>query len=223
MIAAEEIKLGIGMGGLEEPVTRYVREICDRFQPATYLEIGVALGQSLITIAQILRDEKPTGGWKAVGVELPNGYSFDRMSVVRAANSKGFPFAFVENIGEPVSLPWNRVTVCLDDAQDLIPKFWTEPIHLALIDGCHGKPCVIADFLNIEPFVPVGGIVMFHDFGADQVGHFQPHCSTGLDVIGACRELGLLDDKRSGWKLVDNLVADRSLGSWDMGIFRKEG
>jgi hypothetical protein len=64
-------------------------------------------------------------------------------------------------------------------------------------------------------------VVMFHDFGIDQRGHWQPHCPGGLDVRGACDDLGLTGNKRPGWIYHGEFIADRVKGGWDMGVFQK--
>jgi hypothetical protein len=66
-----------------------------------------------------------------------------------------------------------------------------------------------------------GATMMFHDFGVEQRGQHQPHCSGGVDVFGACYELGLLTGKRKGWMYADTITADKSQGGWDMGVFKK--
>jgi hypothetical protein len=92
---------------------------------------------------------------------------------------------------------------------------------LALIDGCHGKPCAMADFLCLDPFVPPGGVVMFHDVSPEQQGDYQPHCSGGAHVVEALKELGLWDGTRPGWSEMTIAKASGN-GNYDMAIFRKK-
>ncbi|NTX01780.1 glycosyltransferase [Myxococcus sp. CA040A] len=40
---------------------------------------------------------------------------------------------------------------------------WNEPISLLLVDGLHDYASVSADFLHLEPWLAVGGLVAFHD------------------------------------------------------------
>jgi hypothetical protein len=107
------------------------------------------------------------------------------------------------------------------DSHVFIPCFWRLPIHLALIDGCHCYECALKDFSNIEEFVEPGGVVMFHDFGEDQQDQPQPRGHKPLDVRGACRDLGLFDNKRDGWEFVRELVGDKKNGSANIGVFKK--
>jgi Methyltransferase domain len=216
----QRIALGFAMAGLESRVIEYVEEICLQFHPVTYLEIGVGFGQTLTAIAAVMREIHPIG-WRAIGVELPNGYSFDRFEVMKNAGDRGVQVNFQQIYSGKAQPESERVTVYLEDSHEFMAARWGEPIHLALIDGCHGKPCATQDFLNVEKFIPPGGIVLFHDFTQEQTGQLQPHCPTGCDVIGACRDLGLLDDKRAGWQFVETITADRAAGGWDMGVFRR--
>jgi hypothetical protein len=191
--------------------------VCDRFDEVTYLEIGVGHGETLASMANTIRARtKPD--WRAIGVELPYGYSFDAQKMEKNLNLASLRY----NYNEPNDPPaWGEVTIYMQDSQDFLSDYWQEEIQLALIDGCHGKPCVTGDFLHIESFVAPGGVVLFHDFGDDQVGQSQPHCSGGLDVAGACRDLGLTNNERAGWHFMGELVGDKSTGAANMGVFQK--
>jgi hypothetical protein len=211
--------LGIAMNGLEDSICKIAREIGLRFDEVTYVEIGIGEGMTLSGIARELRMVNKR--WRAIGVELPNGYSFNQQQTMEICLMRGLPLTF-ENPKTIVHPKWERVTVYFKDSQSFLTEYWNEPIHLALVDGCHGKPCVMADFLAIESCMEPGGVVMFHDFTEDQIGNIQPHCATGIDVRGACRELGLTkENRRAGWQWTDTLVADRMQGGWDMGVFTK--
>lgn len=47
--------------------------------------------------------------------------------------------------------------------EDSVAVEWDEPIHVLFIDGDHSYPAVKADIEKWTPFVPVGGVVIFHD------------------------------------------------------------
>lgn len=60
------------------------------------------------------------------------------------------------------------------------------PIGLLFIDGDHTFEGCLADFIVWSRFVPVGGIVAFHDYDPEyQAGPLGHHA----DVIGVCDEL----------------------------------
>jgi hypothetical protein len=67
-----------------------------------------------------------------------------------------------------------------------------------------------------------GSTMMFHDFGIDQRFQPQPHCPGGVDVWGACYDLGLLTNKRAGWAFAEHITGHKEQGGWDMGVFKKE-
>jgi hypothetical protein len=119
------------------------------------------------------------------------------------------------------------VTIYLDDSHGFIPNYWRAPLHLVLIDACHCKHCATTDFLNIEPHVEPGGIVMFHDFGEDNVGQGQPLGHPDGDVRGACRDLRLLDNKREHWVWISTIIGPKergtniATGASDMGVFQR--
>jgi len=213
------MEMGFGMAGIEDAILGYANKIVNKFDEITYVEIGVGSGATLSAIASRLRDSGKK--WRAVGIELPNGYSFNRDQTTNWAIDRKVPITFITPNGQIARPDWNTITVYFKDSQSFLTELWQSGIQFALIDGCHGKPCVVLDFLAIEAFMNVGGIVMFHDYGADQIGHFQPHCPTGLDVLGACNDLGLSNGKRKGWRFLEQINGDRVRGGWDMGLFEK--
>jgi hypothetical protein len=211
--------LGIAMNGLEERVLNIASGVASRFDEITYVEIGVGEGTTLTAIARTLKDSGKK--WRAIGIELPNGYSFDRGRTEEIAERRGLKLNFIIPNCSIIHPPWNAVTVYFKDSQSLLTEYWQEPIHFALIDGCHGKPCAILDFLALEAFMERGSAMMFHDFGPDQRGQPQPHCAEGIDVWGACYDLGLLTNKRAGWAFTEHITGDKEEVCWDMGVFRK--
>jgi hypothetical protein len=197
------------MGGLEHGVECYTREVCQKFDAVTYLEIGIARGETLTGIASMISSIRAS--WRAVGVDLPDGYSLNLSDVAGNAYANKLNFVVCNNGSEP---PDNYVTVYLKPSHEFM-QTWNRPIHIALIDGCHCKQCTMDDFTNIAKHVPVGGIVMFHDFTLEYVGAEQPH-GTRCAVVPACAELGLLDKHYPGWEWCDTLKGER-----DMGVFRR--
>lgn len=215
------MQMGFGMGGIEERIIATANDVASRFDEITYIEIGVGEGATMTAIASTLRDSGKR--WRVIGIELVNGYSFNQEKTETWAATRDLKLVFVNPNCSVVHPEWGAVTVYFKDSQSFLTEHWQEPIHFALIDGCHGKPCATLDFLALEAFMVKDAVVMFHDFGDDQKGHWQPHCPTGLDVRGACYDLGLLTNKRAGWKYHGEFTADRVQGGWDMGVFTKNG
>ena len=217
------MEFGFGMQGMEDRIITITRAVAAKFDEVTYVEIGVGEGTTLTAVASTLRSN--SNRWRAIGVELPNGYSFSRDKTLECSTARNLRCDFITPTATNIQRAyWGQVTVFLKDSQTFLTEMWQEPIHFALIDGCHGKPCVIQDFLAIEAWAVKGALVMFHDYGVDQVGQSQPHCPGGVDVRGACQQLGLIDKKnrREGWRFLEELTGDKAHGAWDMGIFQKE-
>src|SRR5215472_1369641 len=210
---------GWGMNGMEDKLERIAKSITGQFDEITYVEIGVAEGVTLSAIAQLLKGNCKR--WRAIGVELANGYSFNQQRTEEIMARRYLDLEFVSPNGNVQRPRWNQVTVYFKDSQSFLTELWQEPIHFALIDGCHGKPCVILDFIALEAWMVDGGIILMHDIGEDQIGLHQPHCTGGINVRGACYDLGLLANKRPGWKFTEEIKADKSNGGWDMGVFEK--
>jgi len=216
-------ELGICMAGLEEAIESYVRLVASRFRHVRYLEIGVASGQTLVGVTDIMRECARL--WTSFGVDLPDGYSLERNAILQRANALGIPAMIIEMNDSMLSVfpRNNHITVFLKAAQPFIETNLDQPsetVDLALIDGCHGKDCVEKEFYLLEKKVPTGGIVMCHDFGQDSVGEPQPHCGTG-DALGACRALGLLDGSRKGWKHLATVIGDKERNGRDLGVFER--
>jgi len=214
------IGFGFGMAGMEEKLEQITSELAKEHESVTYIEIGVAEGATLTAIAHTLKKSgKP---WRAIGIELPNGYSFDMQRTIDNSISRQVKLDFILPNGNIQRPQWETVTVYFRDSQTFLGELWQDDIQLALIDGCHGRPCVKLDFLMLEAWMKPRAMVMFHDYSEEQYGHHQPHCPSGIDVRGAVADLGLANGKRAGWKFIETIPADRSKGGWDMAVFRKE-
>ncbi len=214
--------LGPGMQGMGSGVMHYVDGVASYFLNVTYVEIGVSDGITLSEISKRLSETCES--WRSIGIDLPD---CRHETTRRHSQEKGLPFRIIRDFRQPVPMSWGKVTFILKDSHEFLGELPLHPIdggvHLALIDGCHGKPCVSLDFLLIEPLIVPGGYVMFHDFGKDQIGQAQAppdHCPI-VGVHDACASLGLLDNTRDGWRFVQTIIGDKAEGSADMGVFQK--
>jgi hypothetical protein len=208
------------MTGNESAFTRHLTEslqCCHPWDAFTYVEIGVAEGKTLAVASQIIYAACKAAGrpdaWKAIGIDIPEGWSLNEAAV--AANNRFFGGV----ITRPYTAPFGSASLILEPSQQCLTVHQWPPIHFAFIDGCHGKPCAIADFLALEKLMAPGGIVAFHDASEKCQGHhMQPHCRTGIDVRAALKELCLLPpDKRGGWTFLEEPVADHACS-----FFKKE-
>jgi hypothetical protein len=179
----------------------------------TYMEIGVAHAQTLCAMADIMRENcNGKSFWAAFGVDLPDGNTdshFDREDAKRILIKHGHPLAITcdsFNFG---------VSIILKPSQELLAN-WAIPINFCLIDACHGKNCVMADFRGVEKICESGAVVVFHDAGQKEQG-LDPssHCGEAIGVVAAIEELGLMD-RASGWEYLERIQAERSCA-----VFRK--
>jgi hypothetical protein len=211
---------GICTEGLENDIEHYLRMVAAQFTAACYVEIGVAYGQTLCCSASILKDAGAKN-WTAVGVDIPG--VFDKHTPVMPENAKnyGVEMTIHRDISGIVRPAFNHVSMYFKGSPEFFVENWRWPIHYAFIDGCHGLPCVQADFLAVEQFIPIGGIAAFHDFGKDSVGEGGQHCPSGGNALGACIDLGLVGNTRKGWKHIKTVVGDKSKVGRDLGIFQR--
>jgi len=173
------MKLGILMEGGENLFLSCVAQAMRESTPS-YLEFGVAYGETILGVWEHTKDIEHR---RVYGIELSDWAS------------------------------WNEIQSRMSDKDNafIIPGKSTEvlvhwpfgKLGAVLIDACHGKPCVMADFLAVEPHVTEGGIVMFHDAGRKEQGvDLQPHCNQPINVRAAIDELGLWTNERQGWEYV---------------------
>ena len=96
-----------------------------------------------------------------------------------------------------------------------------EKFNFLWIDGCHCVNHSACDFINYSPLVVVGGACLFHDTalpssGTKQEEWPQDHSYAGkppsvLGVREGLKKLGLLQDYRTDWKLIEEVPSDTGL------------
>ncbi len=219
MTIIKEFRLGIGMEGLAHKVEPYVEQVCATFDEITYVEIGVAHGTTLTNISSALKDSGKK--WRAIGIDLPDGYSLDKNAVTRNAHRQHLPMTIQGVLDGKANPSWSWINVYLKSSHTFIPENWTDPIQFALIDGCHCAKCCGTDFLLLEPFFVQGAILMMHDI--DELSQLQqePRGHGLREVRNVAHNLGLYDSTRPGWKFLDELVSQQGVGAGNMGIFQK--
>ena len=218
-------QFGIRFGGCEEEFEAALKGVAVKFTPFVAVEIGTAGGTTLRAMTDIVRETLGNLPWKVIGTDLPQGWSLDWNETARNfggnLNLKHFGEAKLTDV---IDAPYNVPSFYLIDGRQFVKSNWNQPIHFCFIDGCHGAPCAKADFEAVEPKVPVGGIVVFHDCGEAETGtDWQGHCNQYINVRQALRELGLLDGSRPGWRLVKEIVGSRNFGGDgnSCGVFEK--
>lgn len=160
-----------------------------------YHEIGFGGGWTMRAAGEVLAQlPRP---FQLVGYDLPDGWSMDRTTAEALLQPTGWKYQLILESGRHVL---TRAKTRLN-------------IDVAFIDGCHGAPCVVADFMAVAAHVAPGGCVIFNDASPRCQGHhMQPHCGTGIDVRAALNQLGLLEDWLPGWRLVaETIDADHGI------------
>lgn len=233
MSELKKLKMGYNFRGTEEVFENKLRQAVHERSTVNfrYVEIGIAEGSTIIAVAEVLRDMLPSHGWQAVGVDLVNGPFFNPRDFLARTLAFNTHIEFEGHCTRPphVNHDIQNVNIRIlllkgDTKRATVAK---DSVNFCLIDGCHGAPCVEADFLSIEQGIANGGIVAFHDAGeADQGQGFQHHCQMNIAVREALLNLGLFSGKnndgythkemtdceRSGWRYIGSVDGDKSPG-----------
>lgn len=198
------------MNGNEAAFLKYIQNRveegeCNDFN---YLEIGVAEGHTMAGVCEFLKglDKKR---WRVIGVDIPNGWSFNIDSIHRNLDKYGLHF--VENYDTNVIYHFGYGPFLATPQGGSREFMHLLPIgfDFVFIDGCHGYNCVRRDFLNVSKRMRKGGVVAFHDANESCQGiHIQPCCQEGINVRKALKDLGLLDGKCEGWEFLEETNAE---------------
>lgn len=225
------MNLGFNFGGTEElfgeMLDRSVRERTTvNYQ---FLEIGTATGRTLVSVADRLRDTL-TSDWRATSIDLVDGPYFNAKEFLKMSLAHQVSIDFCGSCrNEPfvAAVQKNDIRVLLLKSPDKRAICAPNSINFVLIDGCHGAPCVEADFLSVEHAVCPGGIVAFHDAGHEDQGiGMQAHCSQAISVREALAKVGLVhfhwDSILSGWKQISFMEGDKSQNGNGIIFFQKQ-
>lgn len=176
----------MGMAGNCDPFVYWLRQAvlswagnCEARQ-FRYVEIGIGPGITLRTVARLLASMEDLDAYECYGVDIGG------------LNTPGAKREFYD--GRNVSLHFEGSESFLRD--------FDQDIDYLFIDGCHGYPCVLRDFVLAEPLMAWGSIVCFHDAGWYCQGvASHDHCDRGVEVRKALADLRLLgrNAPRSEW------------------------
>jgi hypothetical protein len=198
-----------------------------------YLEIGAAHASTLAGMCAFFDRELKQAHWRAIGVDIPSGWCFNKANCERALAEWYVPCKTVWDVDE---LEHRKCTV-IDCGSLEFLRHTNLKFNLVFIDGCHSAVCAAQDFVLVEPLVQPGGVVIFHDADYVQQGSrsekeqrpfkkpeelfgvqrwiedwdIQPHCGFGIGVRKALHCLDLLNGKRPGWKLLYDVTPDISI------------
>lgn len=205
-------RLGIRMNGTEDRFLSLILSKARERGSLSLFELGTAEGGTLSGIWQMLISEG-IEDYTLVGCDLPAGWSCDRTKLAATMNRLGCWWGAYDR---PEVAPQKGAQIYFVDGRVLIralnERYGFSP-DVSFIDGCHSSRCVTADFEAVAPTVVPGGLVIFHDAGVEEQGSdWQGHCGEFINVRKAIQDLGLLDGKRPGWRLVEEIRGDRDRG-----------
>jgi predicted O-methyltransferase YrrM len=216
-------KFGICMEGCEEGLEKLlVSAIQSSIAPDfNYVEIGVAYGGTLLAMTEILKENAKLLNWRAVGFDIPNGWALSMDEI--ESRFKDFKFRVVQPEGDPVLMADRGVTLILHPAAQFLNTCWpiTRAIDFGIVDGCHGKACVMADFKALAQHARPGSVIVFHDAGTEDQGtSLQPHCNEKIRVAEAIQDLGLLQEHPE-WKQLEPVVGDKARNGATCAVFQR--
>lgn len=187
---------GVMTVGETEFMNRFLEQLKTEFGYVRFLEIGVAEGATMAGVLE--RCDALQVPVDYTGVDGPQG--------------------------RPSFLPEN-CTFIEGDSAYAYPRVG-EGFNILFIDGSHALNYVMLDFLNFSPLVVVGGYCLFHDTreGPQWTGmHFQgtgpkDMVDNNIAVRPALKKLGLMDDRRTDWKFIEEIMDTSIMG---MRLYRK--
>jgi hypothetical protein len=208
------MQLGYNTAGTEPVFEAMLAQARERMiMSFNYLEIGIAEGTTLASVAKWLKKQEIM--WDVIGVDLVEGPFFNPIEFMRKNRDLDIEILFDGGGGNIKAREHSGlVTVVLGKSEAPKMLIRNEAINFCLIDGCHGAPCVMRDFLMVEPWIARGGIVAFHDaMPEDQGIHFQTHCHQPINVREALYRLKLLwtgTGTRHGWRFLRDVPGDKN-------------
>lgn len=208
-------RLGIRMDGTQARFLDLILTQAKVTSPSFSLfELGTAEGFTLGGITEWLVAHGVASQSTLVSCDLPNGWSRDDIKLYSNMTRTGLPWSEHRDSGAPPLV--GRVQVYYVDGRQLIGDLYAKhgfSPSFTFIDGCHGKSCLVSDFLAIEPTTKPGALVSMHDAGvAEQGSDYQDHCKERINVRQGLVELGLMTNARAGWTLVEEIPGDRARG-----------
>lgn len=210
------------MAGTEEVFFSMLQQaIRERTTPGFhYLEIGIATGNTLAEVANQVKIAAHT--WRCTGIDLVDSEYFHALNFLRKTLAHEVSINFSGASQKPfvADVLKNDIEVILLKSPDVRALVGPKSINFALIDGCHGAPCVMADFDSIENGMAPNGIVAFHDAMPEDQGQMpQRHCQQMINVRDALSIRGLIhsivqqpwsdDCDRPGWKCIGSVAGDK--------------
>lgn len=218
----KKYKFGIRTDGTEEKFAQHILDCANQFEEFTLIEVGFAGGATAKAIKEVLSDnyKKP---WYIVSVDLKEAYIREQPTIFRNFKEEDLNVIFSVNAKSLYKNQSKNVLYLKDSAKFLSENLYQGSVNFCFIDACHCVDHAKNDFLAVEDKICKGGLVAFHDVGEIEQGTDHQHDGKYIGVRQAIQELGLWDNSREGWELVEEIVGDRVNGGEgnNIGVFRK--
>ena len=151
----------------------FYNEMLDRFDNATFVEIGVWKGASIAFLAERIKDLKKN--IKLYAIDGFDGYGEDSYFSDPDCKNNRLYETYLNNI-KPLK---KYITTIVGYSHDVYDQFSDESIDFLFLDGDHRYDGVMNDLILWYPKVKRGGVIGGHDYG-------QTH--------GECRVKDAVDD-----------------------------
>jgi len=131
----------------------YLQELIKLLNPEVVVEIGSWIGVSTIYLAQAMKEQ---GKGKVFAIDPHQNYALHRRrhlpdtEPILRENLKRFEVEEFVQVIRKTSLE--------------ALSSWVERIDLLFVDGNHLFNSVRADFFGFSPWIPSGGVLVFHDY-----------------------------------------------------------
>jgi hypothetical protein len=130
-------------------------------EPLCFVEVGSFCGRSTVVLGRVVRALRPQV--KVYAIDPHQGLTG---ALDRGLNQGEATYGrFCRNIDAAGVSGQIEAMVCKSWETD-----WHQPIGLLFIDGLHDYSSVERDFRHFDPWVIVGGLVAFHDYGDEFPG-----------------------------------------------------
>lgn len=142
-------------------MTVAARQLEDATLPSNFVEVGSYKGRSTVALAYVMRTHAISG--RVFAIDPHEGHvgaadvGIDVLAPTYEPFVNNLVAAGVESIVQPILATTSTLT-------------WSTPVSLIFIDGLHDYVNVARDTLALEPSLPAGGLIVFHDYSEHYPG-----------------------------------------------------
>lgn len=211
-------EMGIRTAGLEKRFEEIIKEYLSSENECLYLEIGAAGCKTMRFVYDIIKKNIKTNNWLITGIDLLDGYSLDEKLTNKLFSEEELLIIKDEKLSDEILKTamagnYHAYLRLSNNPRNVISQLPNDFVNICFIDGEHSKQEVTKDFLAVEEKIRNGGLIVFHDTCVLSQGtDYQVVGQEFINVRAALRDLGLLDNKRPGWKFKEEILGTRFSG-----------